>query len=112
MGLKYLLDCAKNSGAKRILYISSSEVYGRKEGNLPYKTDEYGYIDLLNARNSYSVGKRAAETLCASYLSEYGVESVIIRSDHIYGPTAVKYDNRVSSAWAYAGARGEDINEE
>lgn len=109
MGLKYLLDCAKNNGTKRVLYISSSEVYGRKEGDLPYMTDEYGYIDLLNARNSYSVGKRAAETLCASYSDEYGVESVIIRPGHIYGPTAVESDNRVSSAWAYAAARGEDI---
>ncbi|MCR5576749.1 MAG: NAD-dependent epimerase/dehydratase family protein [Oscillospiraceae bacterium] len=109
MGLKYLLDYAKDVSARRVLYISSSEVYGKKEGNLPYKTDEYGYIDLLNARNSYSVGKRAAETLCASYAAEYGVKSVIIRPGHIYGPTALETDNRVSSAWAYAAARGEDI---
>lgn len=108
-GMKYLLDYAKDKGAKRVLYISSSEVYGKKEGTQPYKFNEYGYIDLLNARNSYSVGKRAAETLCASYYNEYGVDSVIIRPGHIYGPTAVESDNRVSSAWAYAVARGEDI---
>ena len=55
------------------------------------------------------MGKRAAETLCASYAAEYGVESVIVRPGHIYGPTASPHDNRVSSAWAYAASRGENI---
>lgn len=109
LGMKYLLDYAKDQGTKRILYISSSEVYGEKEGTEPYKEGQYGYIDLLKARNSYSVGKRAAETLCASYADEYGVESVIVRPGHIYGPTASPFDNRVASAWSYAVAKGEDI---
>lgn len=108
-GMKYLLDYIKEKGGKRVLYLSTSEVYGKKEHNRPSKIDEYGWIDLLNSRSSYSIGKCAAETLCASYFNEYGVESVIIRPGHIYGPTAVKSDNRVSSAWAYAVARGEDI---
>ncbi len=109
LGMKFLLDYAKEQGTKRILYISSSEVYGEKEGIKPYKEGQYGYIDLLKSRNSYSVGKRAAETLCASYADEYGVEAVIVRPGHIYGPTASPYDNRVASAWAYSAARGEDI---
>ena len=109
VGMKCLLDYAKANGIKRILYISSSEVYGKKENSEPFREDEYGSIDLLNPRNSYSVGKRAAETLCASYAAEYGVESVIVRPGHIYGPTASPHDNRVSSAWAYAASRGENI---
>ena len=47
--------------------------------------------------------------MCASYADEYGVDSVIVRPGHIYGPTAVQSDNRVSSAWAYSVARREDI---
>ena len=109
IGIKYLLDYSKENGTKRLLYISSSEVYGRKENNKPSKTDEYGGIDLLKPRNSYSIGKCAAENLCASYYDEFGVESVIVRPGHIYGPTAMESDNRVSSAWAYAVAKGEDI---
>lgn len=109
LGMKYLLDYAIEQGTERILYISSSEVYGEKEGSEPYKEGQYGYIDLLNSRNSYSVGKRAAETLCASYADEYGMESVIVRPGHIYGPTASPFDKRVASAWSYAVAKGEDI---
>lgn len=108
-GLLFLFDYAKRNGTRRVLYISSSEVYGLKEGAEPYREGQYGFIDLLNSRNSYSVGKRAAETLCVSYAEEYGVESVIVRPGHIYGPTASPYDNRVSSAFAYAVARGENI---
>ena len=109
LGMKFLLDYAKEKGAKRVLYISTSEVYGKKEHNNPSKINEYSWIDLLNSRSSYSIGKCAAETMCASYADEYGVESVIIRPGHIYGPTAVESDNRVSSAWAYDVARGKDI---
>ena len=109
MGLKNLLDFAKDTCIKRVLYISSSEVYGEKGCNRPYRVNDYGGIDLLRSRNSYSVSKCAAETLCASYYEEYEVESVIVRPGHIYGPTAMTSDNRVSSAWAFAAARGEDI---
>lgn len=109
LGMKYLLDYAKEKGTRRVLYISTSEIYGRKEHNNPSKIDEYGWIDLLDSRSSYSIGKCAAETLCVSYAAEYGVESVIIRPGHIYGPTAAESDNRVSSTWAYDVARGKDI---
>lgn len=109
IGMKALLDYAKNKSVNCVLYISSSEVYGEKRGRQPYTENEYGFIDLLNSRNSYSIGKRAVETLCASYYSEYGVNSVIVRPGHIYGPTADPCDNRVSSAWAYKAAKGEDI---
>ena len=109
LGVKYLLDYAKESRSKRILYISSSEVYGAKAGDEPYKEGEYGYIDLLKSRNSYSIGKCAAETMCVSYADEYGIESVIVRPGHIYGPTASSHDVRVGSAWAYAAAKGENL---
>ncbi len=108
-GVKCLLDYAREHKVRRVLYLSSSEVYGRKDNNEPFTEDEYGYIDILNPRNSYSVAKRAAETLCISYAEEYGVDSVIVRPGHIYGPTATTTDNRVSSAWAYSAARGETI---
>lgn len=108
IGIKNLLDycCSRKA---RILYISSSEVYGNRESSGLFQEREYGYIDILNSRNSYSIGKRAAETLCASYAKEYGVDPVIVRPGHIYGPTASPIDTRVASAWAYAAARGESI---
>ena len=108
-GLLGLLEYGAKNGTERLLFISSSEIYGKKEGTEPYKAGEYGYIDLLDPRSSYSVGKRAAETLCCSFSHEYGLDTVIVRPGHIYGPTASVTDSRVSSQWPYAAARGERI---
>ena len=109
MGLKLLLDHAKENNSERVLYISSSEVYGQNDSSSQYLEDEYGYIDILQPRNSYSVAKRAAENLCASYFAEYGVFTVIARPGHIYGPTASKKDRRVSSEWLHSAAGCKDI---
>ena len=108
-GTLRLLKYASKAGCRRFMYISSSEVYGKKETDRPFKEDDYGFVDLLGPRSAYPVSKRAGETLCASYSYEYGMESVIIRPGHIYGPTASMKDNRVSSAFAYQSAAGEDI---
>ncbi len=108
-GTLLLLTYAKEYGTKRFLLISSSEVYGKKTGMDSFSETEYGWIDLLNARNSYSIGKRAAETLCVSFSEEYGIETVIARPGHIYGPTATEKDNRVSSMWAYDASRGKNL---
>ena len=109
LGMKYLLDFARETKASRILYISSSEVYGKKERSGAAQENDYGFIDILVPRNSYSIGKQAAETLCISYADEYGLNPVIIRPGHIYGPTASRNDDHVSSAWAYDVADGKDI---
>lgn len=108
-GTKRLLDHAKAHNTKRVLLISSSEVYGNKAGAPLLRGADSGAIDLLNPRSAYPVGKCAAETLCASYAAEYGVSSVIVRPGHIYGPTAALEDRHVSSAWAYAAAGGNGI---
>lgn len=109
LGTFNLLNYARKHNVNKLLFVSSSEIYGQKVDHKPYLEGEYGYIDLLNIRNSYSIGKCAAETLCVSYEKEYGVKSVVVRPGHIYGPTASSLDNRVSSMWAYSVARGEDI---
>lgn len=108
-GMKNLLDYAVKEETKRVLLVSSSEVYGKIESNEPLKDDYYGHINILDPRSSYSIAKCASETLCTSYAAEYGTEVVITRPGHIYGPTASISDIRVSSAWAYAAARGENI---
>ncbi len=109
MGMNTVLDYAKSHKTRRTLYISSSEVYGITDGNEPYKENEYGYVNILNFRNSYALAKRSTETLCISYMKEYGTDCVIVRPGHIYGPTAGPGDNRVSSAWSYKAAKGEDL---
>ena len=110
-GIKLPLDYARENNSGKVLYISSSEVYGQRADNntQAFRENDYGYTDLLNMRNCYAVSKRAAETLLAGYKSEFGVNSLIVRPGHIYGPTASERDNRVGSAFPYLAARGENI---
>ena len=109
LGLNDLLKLASETKTKRLLYISSSEVYGNKEGNRPYQEEDYGYVDILNQRASYPSAKRAAETLCIAYGMEYGIDTVIVRPGHIYGPTITDTDSRASAQFTRNAVRGEDI---
>lgn len=107
-GLEEILIHARRNNS-RVLYISSSEVYGKLNNQLPIKEDDYGYMDILNPRSSYGMSKRASETLCASYNQQFGLDCVIARPGHIYGPTATVNDKRVSSEFMYNAAYGKDI---
>ena len=108
-GLKNLLNYTVLQGVKRILYISSSEVYGVLHRSEPLTEKEYGFHDILNVRSSYPIGKMAAETLCSAYAAEYGISTVIVRPGHIYGPTALPSDGHIASKWAYDGLKRTDI---
>ena len=107
-GLKEILDKAVKCNA-RTLYVSSSEVYGKVQTSEPILEDACGPIDVLNSRSSYGQSKRAAETLCASYKTQYNADIVIVRPGHIYGPTASRTDNRVSSSFMYDAFDGKDL---
>lgn len=109
LGLHALLEVARQTEAARLLYISSSEIYGKKSGDEPYEEKDYGYVDILNPRACYPSSKRAAETLCAAYMAEYGVNTVIVRPGHIYGPGITDNDSRASAQFTRDAIRGKDI---
>lgn len=108
-GLHQMLEYGKRIRAKRILFLSSSEIYGTNVTGKPFREHDYGIIDLLNPRASYPMGKRAAETLCASYAKEYGMDVVIVRPGHIYGPCITQNDSRVSAEFTRRASSGEAI---
>ena len=105
-GIHFLLEFAKKNSTKKILYISSSEVYGNKETIESFVEGKYGIINIDNIRSSYSIAKRASEMLCKSYSQEYGVNTTIVRQGHIFGPSARKTDKRISSDFAFKAAKG------
>lgn len=109
MGTNALLKMAADHRSDRLLFISSSEVYGQKTDGKPYSEVDYGYVDILNPRACYPSSKRAAETLCAAYSSEYGTDHVIVRPGHIYGPTMTESDSRASAQFVRNAINGEDI---
>ena len=108
-GIHELLHFAKNNPVERVLYISSSEVYGKKCTEELFVEDKYGEVDIDNIRSSYAVAKRASEMICKAYTSEYEVDTVIVRPGHIFGPSAKKDDKRISSDFAFKAAMGKKL---
>ena len=101
-GIKKVLDTCRNNKGSRLLYVSSSEVYGfRNDDNMdPYDEDECNYLNTLASRSCYPQAKRSAETLCTAYISEYDIEAVIARPGHVYGPSVTETDGRAGSVFA------------
>lgn len=109
VGLNTILRLATEKKSKRVLYISSSEVYGTICKNKAYEENDYGIVDILNPRACYPSAKRAGETLCISYSFEYGFETVIVRPGHIYGPTITRSDSRASAQFTWSVIDGQNI---
>lgn len=101
IGTFNMLDLSIQKKCEAFVYFSSSEVYGALSNQTqPIQENQYGTIDILNPRSCYSEGKRAAETICASYQSEYGIRCVLPRFAHIYGPGLAMDDGRVQADFA------------
>jgi UDP-glucuronate 4-epimerase len=75
-----LLEAAKHWPERRVVYASSSSVYGNAE-RLP--TDER---TTPSPFSPYGVTKLAAEHLCSLYHGNYGVATVSLRYFSVYGP--------------------------
>lgn len=110
LGAKNLLDYGRAHGMERFLFVSSGEVYGQPNGDMGDFTEDYcGGLDLSNPRSCYPEGKRAAEVLCQSYISQYGVDAVIVRPCHLFGPTMTGHDSRAVSEFLRNAVDRRDI---
>ena len=74
----FLENCIKKK-VKKIIHISTDEVYGDK---LKGKSNER---DTLNPTNPYSASKAAAEMITNSYKYVFKKDIIIIRANNIYG---------------------------
>ena len=108
IGVSNLMDYGLEHGMKRMLFVSTGEVYGEGDGRV--FTEYYsGYVDCTKPRSCYPSSKRTAETLCVSYAVEYGVDVVIARLSHTYGPHFTEKDNRVYAQFIRNVLIGENI---
>jgi nucleoside-diphosphate-sugar epimerase len=109
LGTINILEHARNYNSKRVMFVSSSEVYGMNNTDKPLKEDDYGYIDISNPRNAYSEGKRAGETLCTAYFNQYGMNTVCVRPGYVFGATFNQYNSRADAQFFRKSIMGEDI---
>ena len=79
-GTLNVLDAARNTGIKRVVFASSSSVYGRPE-YLPY--DE---VHPTTPVSPYGASKLAAERYVCAYNKVYDLPTVALRYFTVYGP--------------------------
>ncbi|MBK8163350.1 MAG: NAD-dependent epimerase/dehydratase family protein [Gammaproteobacteria bacterium] len=101
-GIKNILDLAKNTGVERVIYSSSSEVYGE-----PVEIPQREATTPLNSRLPYAIVKNIGEAFCRTYEKEYGLKYTIFRFFNTYGPLQSK--DFVVSRFIYWASRNEDL---
>lgn len=109
-GTTNILEFAKAKEVSGFVYLSSLEVYGTPDASKnTIREDDYGYIEPLSVRSSYSEGKRMVECLCVSYAEEYGVPIKIARLSQTFGAGVEYNDGRVFAEFARCAIEGKDI---
>lgn len=79
-GTLNLLMEAKKAGVKRVVYASSSSVYGEAKRFPQRETDHVSPV------SPYGVSKLAAENYCITFAKTFGLETVSLRYFNVFGP--------------------------
>lgn len=107
LGVMNMLDLALKTKA-RLLHTSTSEIYGDPLVH-PQVETYWGNVNTIGIRSCYDEGKRCAETLCADYRREHGVDARMVRIFNTYGPNMHPNDGRVISNFIMQALSGRDI---
>src|SRR6185436_2948569 len=89
-GTRRVLDFAVKCQAKKILFTSSSTVYGKQPTEITHMPEDYigapNPTDLSSYNATLGLGKRTAEFFCAYYAKTFGIEIKIARCFSFVGP--------------------------
>lgn len=98
IGTFNVFELARNKSAK-VFFTSTREIYGKLDESIEFiQESDMGVVDCLERRACYPESKRIAETICNSYLYQYGVKYNIVRIAHVYGPGMnIDGDGRIMS---------------
>ena len=99
-GLINILESAKAHKVGRVVYVSSSMVYGDFEDQVTEDTE-------CNPIGQYGIMKLAGEQLVKDYHRRGAFDYIIIRPSAVYGPLDV--EDRVVAKFMLAAMRGETL---
>ena len=80
LGVFTLLEEARRINIKKLIQISTDEVYGSTASG------SFSEADALDPSSPYSASKAGGELLARSYVRTYGLDVVVTRSSNNYGP--------------------------
>jgi nucleoside-diphosphate-sugar epimerase len=99
-GLINILESARTHSVERVVYISSSMVYGDFEDQITEDSE-------CNPIGQYGIMKLAGEHLVKDYHRRGAFDYVIVRPSAVYGPLDV--EDRVIAKFMLAAMRGETL---
>jgi UDP-glucose 4-epimerase len=79
-GTLQVLDTARRTGVRRVIYAGSASAYGVPVGDVQSERE------TLRALSPYAAAKLAGEFYCQAFASSYGLETVCLRFFNIFGP--------------------------
>lgn len=80
-----VLEACKNSSIKKIIYASSSEVYGEPL-EIPIPETHPILLNIYTDRDSYASSKAISDFYVKLFAKEYGIDFLILRIFNTYGP--------------------------
>ena len=80
-GTFHVLEAARLSGCQKIVFASSSSVYGLSK-TVPFRED----LPILQTLSPYAATKIAGEQLCGNYVNLHGMRIACLRFFTVYGP--------------------------
>lgn len=96
IGLRNLLDFAKDNPCESFLFFSTSEIYGDPDpANIPTKETYRGNVSCTGPRACYDESKRYGETLCVNFYQQFGIPIKVARPFNNFGPGLRLSDKRV-----------------
>ncbi|MEM3641673.1 MAG: NAD-dependent epimerase/dehydratase family protein, partial [Candidatus Bathyarchaeia archaeon] len=84
LGTLNVLEASRKHGS-RVLYLSTSEVYGDAE-IVPTPESYWGHVNPIGVRSCYDESKRFGEALCMAFFRQYNIDIRIARIFNTYGP--------------------------
>ena len=108
-GTKNILDFSKEKRVEGFIFLSTMEVYGSPKKGHKVKENECGSFDPAIVRNCYPLSKQICESLCVSYVAEYGVHARIVRLTQTFGPGINFDDDRVFAEFARCAVEKKNI---
>ena len=81
VGFVNLLECVRNSKVKKLVYASSSSVYGLND-KIPFSTED----NVDNPISMYAATKKSNELMAHTYSHLFGIETIGLRFFTVYGP--------------------------
>lgn len=110
IGTINVTELARNCSCRKLLYLSTREVYGKVTGTDLIHEEDMGILDPMDGRSCYPESKRMSEQILKSCYLQHGVNFTIARLAHVYGPGMdIQEDGRVMSDFISDAVNGHNI---